>query len=73
MIAIDQIFLQRAQQERISDRQAIKLLNYLNSWDSFKELESFWFWYYDPRNPKQWYKILDHIYKRNITPNDLMN
>jgi hypothetical protein len=73
MTAIDQIFLKRAQKERISDDQAIKLLNYLNSWDSFEELESFWFWYYDPRNPKQWYKILNHIYKRSITPTYLMN
>ncbi len=73
MTAIDQIFLKRAQKERISDDQAIKLLNYLRSFESFEELESFWFWYYDPRNPYQWFKILDHVYRRSITENYLMN
>jgi aspartate carbamoyltransferase catalytic subunit len=73
MAQVDQLFLSRAQKERITDDKALKLLNYLRSFESFKELESYWFWYYDPRNPKQWYKILDHVYRRSITENHLMN
>ena len=44
------LFLARAEKERISDEQAIKLLDYLRSFECFQELESYHFWFYDPNH-----------------------
>lgn len=66
-------FLRRAQRENASDKKVLKLLNYLLSFECFRELESNFFWYYDPENPEEWNEILDHIYNRSMTQNHLMN
>jgi len=66
-------FLQRANKERIQDAKVLKMLNFLLSFECFQELESYHFWYYDPYNPEEWNKILDHIYHRSLTETHLMN
>ena len=73
MVEVEQLFLSRAQRERLPDEMVLKLLRYLFSWDSFKELESYWFWNYDPNKPGRWFKILDHVYRRSITPKQFLN
>lgn len=66
-------FLRRANAENVPDDKVINILNYMLSDESFKELESYWFYLYDPWDPEQWEKILDHVYRRSITDNHLMN
>jgi hypothetical protein len=76
LLSVDKIsdrFLQRANKERIQNAKVLKMLNYLLSFECFQELESYWFWYYDPEDPEEWNEILDHVYQRSLTPNDLMN
>lgn len=65
--------LKRANDEKISDTQALNLINYLRSFEAFQELEGYHFYLYDPEDPEIWNEILDHIYKRSITPNYIMN
>jgi len=65
--------IRRAGKENVSDRMAIKLINYLESFEAFQELESYWFYLYDPENLEVWNEILDHVYRRSITPIQIMN
>jgi len=66
-------FLQRANQERIADRKVIKLLDFMLSFEAFSELESYFFYLYDPNDLSIWNEILDHVYARSITEAYLMN
>ncbi|PKD21801.1 hypothetical protein APR41_02140 [Salegentibacter salinarum] len=66
-------FLRRANAEEVPDEAALRLINYLLSFESFQELESYWFYYYDPKNLGEWEIILDHVYRRSITAKHLMN
>ena len=65
--------IRRAGKENVSDNMAMKLINYLESFESFQELEGYHFYLYDPEDPEIWNEILDHVYRRSITPNYIMN
>ena len=63
-----QEFLQRADEENLSDSQAIKLINYMNSSDFFTELEAYHFYLYDRSKLSKWKEVLNHVYLRSISP-----
>lgn len=70
---ITQDFLRRADNDDLSDDQAIKLIDYMNSSDFFAELEAYHFYLYDPLNISKWNDVLCHIYSRSISPIQMMN
>lgn len=65
--------LHKANRDRVSDAKAINLINYMRSSEFFQEMESYWFYLYDPKKPETWEAIINHVYKRSITPKYLMN
>lgn len=48
--------------EARSDEQVIKIVEYLYSFESFQEIESFWFYQFNPDNTMSWDKILHLVY-----------
>lgn len=73
MAEVWDLLIKRANRERVPNQRYYNLLRYLRSFDSFLELESYWFYLYDPWNPEEWEKVLDHVYRRSITATGLMN
>ena len=65
--------LKRANTENVPDEKVLDLIRYLRSFESFQELESYWFYLYNPKDPEEWEAVLDHVYRRSITPKHLLN
>ncbi len=65
--------LRRASRENVPDERVLWLIDYLLSFEAFAELESYWFYFYDPKNLNTWNEILDHVYRRSITPKHFLN
>ena len=73
MDKVEDQLIRRAKNENVPFSKLTGLFLYLLSFEAFRELESYWFYLYDPWNTEEWEKVLDHVYRRSITDNHLMN